>query len=89
MTQPRGKRRSNNMLEEKAILDEVKEGKLFKVSNCKFLNVREEPFLLGEILCVLDLNEEIVVKGFVEEWAHVVNSAGVEGYVMQAFITEV
>jgi hypothetical protein len=72
------------------VLDEVAdEGKKFKVVNCKTLNVRETAFLLADILCVLKEGEEIVVKGFVEEWAHVFTSAGIEGYVMQAFIQEV
>jgi hypothetical protein len=85
MTQVHGKKNKVKVVEE----EEKDEGKKFKVVNCKTLNLRETPYLLAEILCVLELGEEIVVKGFVEEWAHAFTSAGLEGYVMQAFIEEV
>lgn len=58
------------------------------VVNCTKLNVRVEPKINAEIVCVLDVMTEIEIdiNKSTDEWFKVCTAAGVEGYSMRKFI---
>lgn len=58
------------------------------VVNCAKLNVRVEPNLNGEIICVLDVMSEIEidVTKSTDEWLKICTATGVEGYCMRKFV---
>jgi hypothetical protein len=51
------------------------------------LNIRKVPSKLGEILCVLNPGNEVLVEDIQDGWAHIYTSAGVDGYVMEEYIS--
>jgi hypothetical protein len=59
-----------------------------KVINCAKLNVRENPSLDANVVCVLDADAEIEinVEKTTDEWANVYTATGIEGYCMRKFI---
>lgn len=58
------------------------------VVNCAKLNVRAEPALNAEIVCVLDVMSEIEidVAKSTDEWFKICTAIGVEGYCMRKFV---
>ena len=58
------------------------------VVNCTKLNVRVEPKINADIVCVLDVMTEIEIdiNKSTDEWFKVCTAAGVEGYSMRKFI---
>ena len=58
------------------------------VVNCSKLNVRAQPSINAEIVCVLDAMSEIEidVAKSTAEWFHVCTATGVEGYCMRKFV---
>lgn len=80
------------MDEEIEILEEGREENkdiFVKVSNCKSLALRDQPFVYASIIGVLMVDDVLKVTGFFEEWASVVTSSGASGFVMQSFVEEV
>ena len=64
------------------------EPSIYKVISNK-LNVRKEPSKESEILCVLDIDSELLVENITNGWAHGYIEVGLKGYVMADFIVEV
>lgn len=58
------------------------------VTNCAKLNVRAEPSLKAEVVCVLDTMSEIEINlsQSNDEWFKVCTAIGVEGYCMRKYI---
>lgn len=58
------------------------------VANCAKLNVREEPSVDAEVVCVLDVMSEIKidVNKSDNEWLKIYTANGVEGYCMRKFV---
>lgn len=58
------------------------------VINCTKLNVRAEPNMTAEVLCVLDASSEIEIDPAksTSEWVSVCTAVGIEGYCMRKFI---
>ena len=55
---------------------------------CKKLNVREEPHIESDVLCVINNGDEVTVDIFetTEEFYKVCTEAGVEGFCMKKYI---
>lgn len=66
-------------------LPEVVEG---SVINCAKLNVRAEPNINAEIVCVLDVMSEIEidVSKSTSEWLKICTATGIDGYCMRKFV---
>lgn len=64
------------------------EPKFGVVSNCKKLNVRVEPNIESEILCVVDAGDRLMIDpaNSDEAWLNVFINAGIEGYCMKEYI---
>lgn len=58
------------------------------VSDCTKLNVREQPEIDADVVCVLNngTEVEINVANSTNEWFSVCTAAGIEGYCMRKFI---
>lgn len=58
------------------------------VVDCERLNVRAEPSINGEVICVLDAQSEIKMDTgkSTEEWFYIHSAVGAEGYCMKKFI---
>lgn len=58
------------------------------VVDCAKLNVRAEPDITAEVLCVLDSMSEIEVDMTKSnnEWLHVCTAIGVDGYCMRKYV---
>ena len=58
------------------------------VVNCAKLNIRTEPSIDGDIVCVLDVTSEIEINidKSTREWFSVCTASGVEGYCMRKFV---
>lgn len=58
------------------------------VTNCSKLNVRSEPSLFADVVCVLDVATEIKidVAQSHNEWFKICTAAGTEGYCMRKFV---
>jgi hypothetical protein len=58
------------------------------VVNCAKLNVRANPSITAEIVCVLTAGSEIEINisKSTDEWFNVYTAAGVEGYCMRKFV---
>lgn len=58
------------------------------VVNCAKLNVRAEPTMSADVVCVLDAMSEIeiIVDKSTKEWFYVCTAIGVEGYCMRKFV---
>lgn len=59
------------------------------VNNCSRLNIRKEPNLNAEVLYVADAGDELMIDpaDSTDEWLHVCNYGGIEGYCMKKYIT--
>ena len=59
------------------------------VTNCKKLNVREEPRIDATIVCEVDYQTELMIdeNESTEEFYKVFTAAGIEGFCMKNFIT--
>jgi hypothetical protein len=59
------------------------------VTNCKKLNVREEPRIDSAIVCEVDYQTELMIdeNESTEEFYKVFTTAGIEGFCMKNFIT--
>jgi uncharacterized protein YgiM (DUF1202 family) len=51
------------------------------------LNLRTSPSKSGEILCILNPGEELLIEDLADGWAHVYTSSGAYGYVMSEYIS--
>lgn len=58
------------------------------VSGCKRLNVRKEPNINSEVVCVIDDGTEVLVvkSNSTNEWFEVVAANGEKGYCMKKYI---
>lgn len=58
------------------------------VVNCAKLNVRTEPSIDGDVVCVLDVTSEIEINldKSTREWFNICTASGVEGYCMRKFV---
>lgn len=58
------------------------------VANCAKLNVRSEPDITSDIVCVLDVTSEIEINVNESngEWFKICTATGVEGYCMRKFV---
>jgi len=58
------------------------------VTNCKKLNVREEPRTDADIICEVDYQTELMIdeNESTEEFYKVFTTAGIEGFCMKKFI---
>ena len=59
------------------------------VSDCAKLNVRKEPDVKAEVICVIDNNTEVYVdmSESTEDFYKVCGESGFEGYCMKKYIT--
>jgi hypothetical protein len=59
------------------------------VTNCKKLNIREEPKIDSAIVCEVDYQTELMIdeNESTEEFYKVFTAAGIEGFCMKKFIT--
>lgn len=59
------------------------------VTNCAKLNVRAEPSITANPVCVLDAAAEleVIMSESTDEWFKVCTATGIEGYCMRKFIT--
>lgn len=63
--------------------------KTVKVANCLKLNVRAEASMDAKVLTVVDKDTELVLKNKLNaDWSRIVTKNGVEGFVMNSFITK-
>lgn len=58
------------------------------VVNCAKLNVRSEPSVTSEVVCVLDVMSEIKIDAAKSDnqWLKVYTATGIEGYCMRKFV---
>jgi SH3-like domain-containing protein len=58
------------------------------VAHCTKLNVRSEPSITAEVVCVLDARSEVKidVSKSTSEWLSVCTASGAEGYCMREFV---
>ena len=58
------------------------------VTGCSKLNVRAEPETIADILCILDVNSEVMIDmgKSNREWFKVTTASGIDGYCMRKFI---
>lgn len=65
------------------------EVKIGVVSNCKKLNVREEPSLDANIVCEINSKTELMIdeSESTDEFYKVFTASGLEGFCMKKFIT--
>lgn len=59
------------------------------VTNCKKLNIREEPRTDATIVCEVDYQTELMIdeNESTEEFYKIFTAAGIEGFCMKKFIT--
>ncbi len=64
------------------------EPKFGVVSNCVRLNVRTEPNINSEILCMVDAGVRLMIDpaNSNEGWFNVFTNAGIEGYCMKEYV---
>lgn len=57
------------------------------VSGCKKLNVRERPNANAEVVCIIDVDSEVVITEVnLEGWYKICTTSGAEGYCIVQFI---
>lgn len=58
------------------------------VSDCNKLNVRVQPDIEADVVCVLDHATEVVIclDDSTDEWFSICTAAGIEGFCMRKFI---
>ena len=57
------------------------------VNNCEKLNVRTNPTIDSEVVCVINKNDEVIIEEALGDWYSVTTKDGDEGYCMSKFIT--
>lgn len=62
------------------------EPKTYGTVNCSKLNVRKEPSIHSNPLCIVESGTEMEIEIFNNEWIKVVTPDGVSGYCMKKFI---
>lgn len=63
---------------------------MVQVINCASLNVRTQPDIHSEIICSAVKGEKLMLEsdGTTDQWAHIYNDYGIEGYVVRDYIKE-
>lgn len=58
------------------------------VANCTKLNIRKEPSVHAEILCVIDVDSEMKIDmdKSNDKWFYVSTAVGIDGYCMRDFV---
>lgn len=57
------------------------------VNGCVKLNVRTNPTIDSEVVCVINKNDEVIIEDVFGDWYSVTTKDGDEGYCMSKFIT--
>ena len=57
------------------------------VNGCEKLNVRTNPTIDSEVVCVINKNDEVIIEEAFDDWYSVTTKDGDEGYCMSKFIT--
>ena len=57
------------------------------VNGCEKLNVRTNPTIDSEVVCIIDKNDEVIIEETFGDWYSVTTKDGDEGYCMSKFIT--
>lgn len=57
------------------------------VNGCEKLNVRTNPTIDSEVVCIINKNDEIIIEDVFDDWYSVTTKDGDEGYCMSKFIT--
>ena len=57
------------------------------VNGCVKLNVRTNPTIDSEVVCVINKNDEVIIEEAFGDWYSVTTKDGDEGYCMSKFIT--
>ena len=57
------------------------------VNGCVKLNVRINPTIDSEVVCVINENDEVIIEDVFGDWYSVTTKDGDEGYCMSKFIT--
>lgn len=57
------------------------------VNGCVKLNVRTNPTIDSEVVCIIDKNDEVIIEETFGDWYSVTTKDGDEGYCMSKFIT--
>ena len=57
------------------------------VNGCEKLNVRTNPTIDSEVVCVINKNDEVIIEEALGDWYSVTTKDGDEGYCMSKFIT--
>ena len=59
------------------------------ITNCTKLNIRKEPKVNAEVLCVVDHHTEVVVNldESTDDFYKICTAAGIEGYCVKHFVT--
>ena len=57
------------------------------VNGCEKLNVRTNPTIDSEVVCVINKNDEVIIEEASDDWYSVTTKDGDEGYCMSKFIT--
>ena len=57
------------------------------VNGCDKLNVRTNPTIDSEVVCIINKNDEVIIEDVFGDWYSVTTKDGDEGYCMSKFIT--
>ena len=57
------------------------------VNGCVKLNVRTNPTIDSEVVCIINENDEVIIEDVFGDWYSVTTKDGDEGYCMSKFIT--
>lgn len=57
------------------------------VNGCVKLNVRTNPTIDSEVVCIINKNDEVIIEDVFGDWYSVTTKDGYEGYCMSKFIT--
>ena len=57
------------------------------VNGCEKLNVRTNPTIDSEVVCIINKNDEVIIEETFGDWYSVTTKDGDEGYCMSKFIT--
>lgn len=57
------------------------------VNGCVKLNVRTNPTIDSEVVCIINKNDEVIIEDVFGDWYSVTTKDGDEGYCMSKFIT--
>lgn len=79
----------DNLLKNDYRIEEHEDVKMGFITNCKKLNIREEPRTDATIVCEVDYQTKLMIdeNESTEEFYKVFTAAGIEGFCMKNFIT--